>query len=246
MMRLSKKLASLAFASATVLLSTQANAQKVKGASSQNFAIELRFSPYYPKVDSEAALGGQTPFKNVFGDSNRLMCALEFDWQALRLPHFGTLGPGISAGYTKMGSVAKIRGSTKDSAQETNLEIYPLYAVAVLRVDAIANELRFPIVPYAKAGLGLGLWRAYGPKGTENVKGTAGKGISSGTQLAIGAALQLDFLDRKSANDLDGAIGINHSYLFAEYFLSNLDGFGSNKALRVGTNTWTLGLAFEF
>jgi hypothetical protein len=246
MMRAQQSLLCLALMAVPLLRPNQARAQDIKGVSAQNFAIELRFSPYYPKVDGEAALGGQTPFKNVFGDSNRLMFALEFDWQALRIPHFGTLGPGISAGYTKMGSVAKVRGSTTDSAQETNLAIYPFYAVAVLRVDAIANELRFPIVPYVKAGLGLGLWRAYGPKGTESVKGTAGKGLSTGTQIAIGAALQLDFLDRKSANDLDGAIGINHSYLFAEYFLSNLDGFGSNKALRIGTNTWTLGLAFEF
>jgi hypothetical protein len=236
----------LRIAMAAFLSTTLASAQETKKASAQYFAFELRFSPYYPKIDSEPALAGKTPFESTFGDSNRLMVALEFDWQAIRIPHFGTLGPGISAGYTTMGSVAKIRGTTFDSGQETNLSIYPLYAVAVLRVDAIANELRFPIVPYAKAGLGLGLWRAYGPKGTEYVKGTAGKGISSGTQLAIGAALQLDFLDRKSANELDSAIGINHSYLFAEYFLSNLDGFGSNKALRVGTNTWTLGLAFEF
>ena len=48
--------------------------------SAQNFALELRFSPYYPAVDDEPGLNG-TPFKDRFGENARLAIGLEFDWQ---------------------------------------------------------------------------------------------------------------------------------------------------------------------
>jgi hypothetical protein len=217
-----------------------------KLASPQNFALEIRIGQYYPKVDSEPALGGKTPFRDVFGDDQRFTVGVEFDWQALRIPHFGSLGPGLSAGYTKFGGVALVTGTKIPSAQDTNLSIYPFSGVAVLRVDVLANELHFPIVPYAKAGLGLGYWRAYGPTGTETNGDTRGIGTSLGTHFTLGAALQLDFLEPGGARTLDEASGINHTYAFAEYYVSNLDGFGSNTALHVGTKNWAAGLAFEF
>jgi hypothetical protein len=214
--------------------------------SPQNFALEIRIGQYYPKVDAEPALRGRTPFRDVFGGNRRFHVGFELDWQALRIPHFGTLGPGLGVGYTKFGGVGKIAGTTVDSEQGTNLEIYPLAGVAVLRVDALSNEANIPIVPYAKAGVGLGLWRAYGPTGTETNGDVSGKGMSWGTHFALGLALQFDFLDRGSAKTLDIASGINHTYGFVEYMSLSLDGFGSKTALRVGTNNWTAGLAFEF
>lgn len=232
---------------ALLMVPATASAQgRNKLESPQNFALELRFGPHYPKVDDEPALAGQTPFKNVFGDNARFMVGLEVDWQALRIPHFGTLGPGVSVGYTKFGGTSKVSGTKIDSAQATNLEIYPFSGVGVLRVDVLANELRFPIVPYLKAGLGVGLWRAYGPSGTEYSSTAQGKGMSWGTHWALGAALQLDFLDRGSVGALDEASGINHTYVFFEYFSSSLDNFGGTKAMHVGANTWSAGLAFEF
>lgn len=69
--------------------------------SAQNFALELRFSPYYPRVDEEPGLRG-TPFKDRFGDNPRLYVGLEFDWQVLRIPYIGTIGPGFGAGIVGM------------------------------------------------------------------------------------------------------------------------------------------------
>jgi hypothetical protein len=215
--------------------------------SPQRFALEVRIGQYYPKVDDEPALAGKTPFRDVFGDNQRLTVGIEVDWQALRIPHFGSLGPGLSVGYTAFGGVARQTGTVIPTKQETNLSIYPFTGVAVLRVDVLANELRFPVVPYAKAGVGMGYWRAYGPTGTEQVNSnTRGIGISWGTHFTVGAALQLDFLDRGGARALDQASGINHTYAFVEYYFSNLNNFGSNTALSVGTNNWAAGLAFEF
>jgi hypothetical protein len=214
--------------------------------SPQNFAFELRFSPYKPNIDDEPGLGGKTPYRDTFGDAFRVLPALEFDWQALRIPHLGTLGLGVSVGYTSMSAKAKLTGSGTDSAEDTTLEVFPMYAVAVLRADVLARDFRVPLVPYAKAGIGYAPWRAYGPNGTARTDaGAVGKGQSFGLHLAAGLALQLDVFDRASARALDEAVGINHSYLYAEYFVANLNNFGGT-ALRVGTNAFAFGLAFEF
>jgi hypothetical protein len=39
-------------------------------------------------------------------------------------------------------------------------------------------------------------------------------------------------------------MGVNNSYLFGELFGSDISSFGSG--MQVGTQTWVLGLAFEF
>src|SRR5262249_55084799 len=48
--------------------------------SGQDFALELRFSPYRPQVDDEPGLKGK-PFEQAFGDNPRLYVGLELDWQ---------------------------------------------------------------------------------------------------------------------------------------------------------------------
>ncbi len=216
----------------------------------QRFALELRFSPYRPQIDDEPALNGKTPYKSTFGTMPRLMFGGEFDWQALRIPHFGTLGPGLGLGYTNMSDTARLIRDGSLSGDDTSLDIWSFYTVGVLRVDVLWRELGIPFVPYAKAGLGLGLWRAGNTGGTAEAKtstGTvSGKGYTFGTHVAAGLALALDFLDRSSAVNLDEAVGINNTYLYGELYMSMLNGLGQDNALRVGTNSWTLGMAFEF
>ncbi len=210
--------------------------------SPQNFALELRFSPYLPSVDDEPGLAGR-PFERAFGDSPRLSFQLEFDWQFFRIPHVGTIGPGLGAGVATFSrDVRTVSG--RESGDETSLTIYPFWAAAVLRGDVFWRELKVPIVPYGKLGLGMGLWRASGSAGTsKDDAGVAGKGMSFGSHAAIGAALALDFIDYGASRSMDDAIGINNTYLFGEYYWLAL---GAGDALRVGTNTWAAGLAFEF
>ena len=43
---------------------------------------------------------------------------------------------------------------------------------------------------------------------------------------------------------LDQETGVNHIYLFGEWFNQNL-GLGANQ-MRIGTSTWTAGMTFEF
>jgi len=56
----------------------------------------------------------------------------------------------------------------------------------------------------------------------------------------------LDFLDQRTARDADNSLGINNSNVFAKWFDSELDAFGSKSRMNVAANTWILGLAIEF
>jgi hypothetical protein len=223
--------------------------------SPQNFAIEVRLAPFQPDVDSNPALHGATPFLDTFGPGPNVMGGIEFDWQAFRIPHVGTIGPGLGVGYAKMSGLAQFQsphtlptgGTTTTSGETTSLELFPLYAVAVLRVDVLWREVRIPLVPYAKAGIGYSIWRASNTLGTSSFDGNSGVGGSLGTQLAVGLALNLNVFDEYSAKNFDDAMGVNNTYLFAEYTRADLDGLGvQSNPMRVGGQSWTFGLAFEF
>ncbi|GMV17511.1 MAG: hypothetical protein HS104_00215 [Polyangiaceae bacterium] len=211
--------------------------------SPQNAAFELRFGPYRPEVDSE--FGGAKPFDDTFGGDNRYLIGLEVDWQALRVPHFGSFGPGFGWGYTRSSADALLAdGSGNRSAQTTTLNVMPMYLVGVLRVDVLAKETFVPLVPYAKAGFGYALWWSSDGDGTAHGDdGTAGRGASYGIQWALGGMLLLDVIDQTSAVEMDSTTGVNNSYFFMEWYRSQLGASGDQ--MNVGTNTWMLGLALE-
>jgi hypothetical protein len=244
-----------ALAAAALLLSTARDASAVELGTpatehpfrtAQNFALEIRVSPYYPQVDDDPNLNGQKPFENNFGNKARVLISFELDWQTFRIPHLGTIGPGLGVGSVSMSrDVQTATGRT--SGDSTSLAIYPFWAVAVLRADVLWRDFGFPIVPYAKGGLGLGIWRASNSAGTAvSDNGVSGKGKSWGTNFAIGAAFALDAIDPGASRNMDNATGINNTYIFLEAYWLTLDGIGQSRALHVGSNTWSAGLAFEF
>jgi hypothetical protein len=226
-----------------------AHRDRERGGSNQNFAIEVRVALYQPQVDSDPALHG-TPYANTFGTGIHFEGAMEFDWQMIRIPGIGTVGPGISIGYTNMsGNAPRIDGGYPPSAESTTLEILPMYAVGVFRLDTLWRQAHIPLVPYAKAGLGYALWRASNTVGTSrapDAAGTPGLGGTWGTQFAAGIAFNIGILDPTSVRQLDEATGINNTYVFAEYMLSTLDGIGQQDPLRVGSDSFVFGLTFEF
>jgi hypothetical protein len=213
--------------------------------SAQNFALELRLSPYYPQVDDDPNLNGQQPFARNFGNKARVSIGLEFDWQMFRIPHLGTIGPGFGVAYVGMSrDVTTVTGRT--SGDSTSLSIYPLFADAVLRADTFWRDAGIPLVPYGKAGLGLGLWRASNAGGTAVADGVKGKGASWGTSFALGVSFALDAIDKGASRNMDNSTGINNTYVFIEESWMTLNGIGQKNALHVGSNTWVAGLAFEF
>jgi hypothetical protein len=215
--------------------------------SPQHFAFEIRLSPFTPDVDSDPNLHGATPYKDIFGTSARVLVAGEFDWQVARIQHLGTLGPGFGIGYTTMSAQAPLANGTGLSGESTSLTIIPMYAVAVLRADALWREVHIPLVPYAKLGIGLAYWRASNTLGTSNFGGVSGVGHTWGTELAFGVGFNLNVLDQYAARNLDESLGVNNTYLTAEWTRSDLSGlWGQQSPLRVGGTFWTFGLAFEF
>lgn len=229
-----------------------------KFGSPQHFAAEIRVSPFKPDVDSDPALQGATPYFTSFGSNYRVLVAAEFDWQALRIPHFGTLGPGVAVGYTAMSGPAHFKTPhgptmTTISGETTSLDIYPLDAMAVLRVDALWREVGIPFEPYVKAGMGWSLWRATNTVGTSvyvdptTGKSVSGTGSSLGVHFALGIGFNLNVLDEYAAKGFDESMGVNGTYLFAEWTREDLAGLGiQSDPLRVGGTSWTFGLSFEF
>ncbi len=213
--------------------------------SPQHTALELRFGPYSPKIDENT---DNPVYGEFFGDGMRFMVGLEVDWQAYRVPHLGTLGIGLGWGYTQMSATNLIPagGNPADSSsvsQESRLTIMPFYAVGVLRVDTFARDIGVPLVPYAKLGFAYAFWWVYDGIGiATNDAGTKAKDTSTGIQAALGCMFLLDVLEPSAARTADSDTGVNNSYLFFEWAVSD---YGRDSQMNVGANTWVTGLAFE-
>jgi hypothetical protein len=210
--------------------------------SKQEAAFELRIGRYRPEVDSQL---GSTPFETTFGSDSRYMFGAEVDWQLVRIPHFGTLAPGLGWGYTKFTAKAAYADGSGTSSSSTRLAIMPMYLVAVARADVLPREFKIPLVPYAKLGVGYGLWWSSDGQRSATYQGKTGRGASYGLTYALGAMFLLDVLDEDDAVSADGLTGINNSYIFAEWFRPQLDGFGSKSVLDIGSSSWLLGIALE-
>jgi hypothetical protein len=236
--------------------------------SPQHFAFELRFAAFHPEIDSDPSLGGNTPYADTFGTRHlnsagtqkvapsdepgpQLLGGAEFDWQALRIPFLGTLGPGLGVEYMKQTTKAAYASPQPDgstiSGEDTSIEIIPFYGVAVLRADVFWRNWGIPIVPWAKLGIGYALWRASNTLGTSTYNGISGTGHSLGTHVALGVGLNLNVFDGYAAKNFDTSVGVNNTYLFAEWTREDLNGLGiQSDPMHVGGTAWTFGLALEF
>jgi hypothetical protein len=211
--------------------------------SEQYAAAEARFGNYIPRVDDEVA---GAPFENTFGDKFRLAWGFEVDWQIIRIPGVGTLGPGVGWSRTRASAKARtVQQPAVRSGETTVLTIMPMHAVGVFRVDTLARNFNIPFVPYAKLGGAYALWTCHsGGARCRSADGTLGRGAEYGYFYAGGLMLLLDFFDPVSSRDMDNSIGVNNSYFFGELFGSDISSFGNG--MQVGTQGWVLGLAFEF
>lgn len=221
-------------------------------ASPQRFALELRFGPYYPNVDKEfEGASGEGPHRRYFGQKRRLMSQLEVDYQILHL--FGSLGLGASVGYFKENAKAFVNTAAgvtdQRSGDNTSLTLVPTALLLVYRFDVPALRLGVPLVPYGKVGLNYTFWWVRNGDGDVAKAGVGvgrGRGGTRGWQVAAGLSLLLDVLDPDAARELDGEIGVNHTYLFIEYGRFAASGLGRENVLHVDDSTWLAGLMFEF
>ena len=223
--------------------------------SPQAWAMEFRFGPYRPDVDSEFS-GMNKPYSEFFGDGSSFLFSMELDYQ---LWHgFGSLAIGGSFGYFSDSAKACLPGSCqmRSAADESGISIIPLQVLAVYRFDVPALKFNIPLVPYGKFGLAYDLWwitngagdtaTFTSPNDPNCTKGCTAHGGTVGYVAAGGLALMLDWLDPSSAVSLDSELGINHTYFFFELYSVVANGLGQSHALHLGDTTWTAGLAFEF
>lgn len=217
----------------------------LKYRSPQYAAFELRIGPYRPRVDSEFDASGQTPFQDTFGSGQSIMVGFEVDYQALRIPYFGTLGPGLGAGFTMYSAQARFTNGTGYSEQQTAFWVVPIYLDAVLRVDVLARELKVPLIPYAKLGFVMAPWQARdGRNASVDGSGRVGEGVELGYAAHLGLMLQLNFLAPGNAIDMDNSTGINSASLFGELMASDVDSF--DQGMQVGATTVVFGLVVEY
>ena len=231
---------------AVVLTALPGEAQEksdVPNQSPRSGAVEFRLGGYRPALDSEAALGEAQPFTEIFGDSNLLL--FEVEGQRFFYQGIGTAGLGLSVGYTEKYGAALTEAGTP-SSERTGFHVLPLRLRGVYRFDYPAFYWGIPLVPYVKPGFVVAPW--WVTKGGEIEApegGGAGRGVKFGFELVGGVAFMLDVLEPRLARDFDSDLGVNHSYLFAEYTYAKVNNFGG-QGFDLSDGYWMFGLALDY
>lgn len=213
--------------------------------SARSGLIEMKLGGLVPLIDREKGLSG-TPFADTFGaHASMLLGELEYDleiWQG-----FGTISAAVSAGYTEKYASAtlNIGGTQTASDERTALMLIPVRALATYRFDWLLSRYQFPLVPYVKAGLGYTAWWATKGGNIQVVDNAKAQGGKWGYALTGGLSLAVDFLEPRLAKDFDTDLGVNHTYVFAEFVYENVNNFGA-PGLDLSSRHAMFGLAFEF
>ena len=237
-------------------------------ATPRRWMFELKFGPYKPAVDSEGGLDGK-PYQDIFGcmegqSCNKtwpgytVMSQIEVDlqlWQG-----HGSVGIGATWGFFRIeGKSLVLTDPTLPydpetnpyvrSGDETSLNIMPFILQAVYRWDYAYRRWRVPLVPFVKAGVVWALWwvekadRKLARFGDDGDKAWGG---TFGYQVNLGLAFLLDVLEPSAARKMDQDLGINHTYLFAEFVHSQIR-WASSARMRLGLPYgFMAGLALEF
>ncbi len=199
----------------------------------------LKIDRYDPQIDSESAFSilnpGDRPYFQIFHGRAPLRYQLEVDWEIWH--PFGSLLIGGTIGYWQNIGKGLAADTKLPSGDTALLDIIPLGAVATYRFDWLADRWnRFPLIPYAQAGLMRALWISYSGTGAvsnDTKDGGHGSGWTYGTTAALGFA---SFVDA----------GIQRTSLFAEYGWTWLDDFNKGSTLILSDRSWRFGLSMEF
>ena len=204
--------------------------------------VELKLGPYKASVDDE--LADAKPFETVYGDNPVLMGMGEIDYQFWR--RVGSLAVGFSAGYALDNGTAVNPKDGSKTGDTTRFQVVPMQLSLVYHFDYLAVAYDIPFVPFAKAGLDYWIWWIEDASGeVATVDGSDALGGNFGWHVGGGLKLLLDWFDPDSATAFDLEMGVNHSYLFAEFVYARVDDFGSSSAMRIGDGFFLFGISFE-
>jgi hypothetical protein len=124
------------------------------------------------------------------------------------------------------------------------LKIWAQWVDAVLRVDVLQRRYGIPFVLTGKLGVARASWWSANRPPYDNQKTHRDSGSAQGLTWAIGAMFDLGFLEPSRAKHMDAISGINHMYLFWEWYQLKLDDFGRG-VNQVGDSTWAMGIAVD-
>lgn len=209
--------------------------------------FELHIGTYEPSIDEQFT--DATPYANIFGQESATLFGFHADrqlWQG-----FGSLAIGVGARYGSVSGSAQLEDGTA-SSDTTELHLLPLTASLIYRFDVLQERLQIPLVPYGKAGMNYTLWWILNGRGEVanswglDGEGHTGSGGTMGWFASAGLQLHLDFFDTQMATEFDTESGVNNSYLFAEYTMSEVNDFGSDESMELSSDHLSFGLMFEF
>ncbi len=186
------------------------------------YAFELRVGPYVPASENDA-------FKETFGSDRGWMLGLEVDFTLWHIPYVGTINLGAGWGRAKYDANAFDAAGGR-AGEKTEFILYPMSALGVLRVDALARYAGIPVLFAGKLGYDFVRWKA------DTGGSTDGSGLNMGLRWGAQAALELDFFEEDSARSLDQEFGINHTFLFGEFYESRTRGTG-DRTFAIGFGT---------
>ncbi len=218
-----------------------------KGESVRRMFLEVKLSPFTPLIDRPFSNlpAEERPYYAIFGGGALLLGEVQFDYQFFQ--KFGSLAGGLSIGYgEKFGkSIAADTGERAD--QSTGLRLLPLKALLTYRFDWPKLRWNIPLVPYLKGAFVVMPWWVVNGGEVEVFQGERGEGIKFGLAGTLGLALELDFLDPRLARDFDGSMGVNHTYLFAEGTMQEMNVFSAGaQPFDLSSHHFMFGIGFEF
>lgn len=217
--------------------------------SPRDMVLEIKFGPYRPDIDSEPGLIG-APYSKVFGDSQMFLSRVEFDYEVYK--EAGTIAVGLSVGYGQQTGSGLLKDNKK-SNDETTFHVFPISLDFVYRFDWLARNKNVPLVPNLKSGLdcyvwwitnGVGQISQYRDPNTGEI--SKGRGATFGGHVTFGLSFLLDFLAPEMAQTFDTDVGVNDTYLFAEFTLSWINNFKAKDGFDLSSRTFMAGIAFEF
>ncbi|NOZ01130.1 MAG: hypothetical protein GXP54_04490 [Deltaproteobacteria bacterium] len=212
--------------------------------SDRDMLLEIKFGPYHPNIDSEFA--NATPYADMMGGGSVLMSQLEYEYEVFN--GLGVLSIGASIGYSQDSGHQKLKSTMQDSKDSTTFHIVPLKFDLVYRFDYLAYRYNVPLVPFVKTGFDYYIWWITNGVGDvpKSADGSTGRGGTFGGHLSLGLAFLMDFFSPSTAQNFDVDVGVNNTYLFAEYVMSWVNDFGSSNSFDLSSKTFMAGIAFEF
>jgi hypothetical protein len=242
----------------------------------RNWLLEVKLSTvYYPDADSgvtpipvvnygsvtSPSLAGPVgPFHAVMNPHHRVLSQLELDrtlWQG----SFGTLAVGLGLAYAEFyGHTYRDPGGGAPPVLTTDTTYFREIQWRALLIYRLDPWPRIPIVPYVKGGMDwIYYWSQLSNGSTSTADGVSGDGLTTGLEITLGVAIQLDALDGDISQDAYNTLGISHTYFvfdWTDQFIQNGPGnlihqiFNGGQsapaAVNLSSTYFSFGLQFQF